>query len=66
MPAFGRVEEMTGRVLRIEYDEENLPAVVREVPASREEVERLPRDGVSGAGYVEEVLSKLLGSTRQW
>ena len=63
MPVFGRFEDLTGRAFRVEYDEDNLPAIVREVPASREEVERLPKDGVSGAGFLEKVLTKLLPST---
>jgi hypothetical protein len=60
LPQFGRIEEFTGRALRVEYDEENLARTVRETPATREEVEGLPLDGMSGYGALEKRLTRLL------
>ena len=60
MPAFGRIEEATGRAFRVEYDDVNLPRVRREVSATREEVERLPKEGVAGYGFIEAKLTRLL------
>jgi len=62
MPVFGRVEDLTGRALRVEYDEETLLDVIREVPVPRAEIEHLPKDGASGAGFIEATLTKLLAS----
>jgi len=60
LPAFGRVVDFTGRALRIEYSDTNLPETIREIPVSPEELEHLPEDGLSGAGAIEIVLSKRL------
>ncbi len=62
-PHFGRREDFTGRCLRIEYSEADLVTCLREVPITREELERLPEDGLSGAGAVETVLTRLLSQS---
>jgi Immunity protein 26 len=65
LPTFGRLVDFTGRALRIEYSEDNLPETIREIPVSREEIEHLPEDGLSGAGSIEILLSKRLRAPDQ-
>lgn len=60
MPAFGRFEPSTGRAFRVEYSEDNLLEAVREIQIPREEAERLPKWGLSGAGAIESVLAHVL------
>ena len=60
MPAFGRDESLTKRFLRVEYDDDNPNSRPRETPITEEEFERLPLDGLAGAGSVEKRLTRLL------
>lgn len=60
LPDFGRLEEVSGRALRVEYSEDNLAAAAGETQGPRDEVAKLPRDALSGAGAVELVLTHLL------
>ena len=59
-PAFGRFEELTGRALRVIYDDADPGRLVREHQIDTGELAGLPRDGLSGAGAVETVLARLL------
>jgi len=61
IPGFGRIEEHTGRAFRMELSEDDLFSIVREIAVPRDEAERLPKHGLSGAGSVESVLARLLG-----
>jgi len=60
IPGFGRIEEHTGRAFRMELSEDDLFSIVREIAVPRDEAERLPKHGLSGAGSVESVLARLL------
>jgi hypothetical protein len=60
VPAFGRLEEFTGRAWRVEYSEKNLVAAARETQISRDAGASLPRDALSGAGAVVTILTHLL------
>lgn len=60
MPAFGRHEELTGRYLRVEYDDDDPNSRPREVEISRDEFEQVPQDGLAGFGFVEARLTRLL------
>ncbi len=60
IPAFGRIEELSGRAWRVEYADDDLNRPIRETPVSQAEAEALPRDGALGAGAVELVLTSLL------
>lgn len=61
MPVFVRYEQMTGRVFRVFYDENDPGKYLREelVPAGHAVVG--PKDSAMGAGFVESKLSLLLG-----
>jgi hypothetical protein len=50
MPAFGRHEQLTGRYLRVEYDDDDPNSRPREVEIPREEFDRLPRTAWLGSG----------------
>jgi hypothetical protein len=60
MPAFGRFEELTGRAFRVIYDDENPNMVLREEQIDSNELNGLPKDGLSGAGAIERMLTRLL------
>lgn len=59
VPALEDVDELelSWRVWRIEYVDDDLDRPVRETRVSQEEAESLPRNGVLGAGEVELVLT---------
>jgi len=63
MPVFGRFEELTGRAFRAHYSDDDPNRLLREEQVSSAEIESLPKDGVCGAGYVEERLSHMLSAT---
>jgi hypothetical protein len=58
IPAFGR-RDLSGRAYRVTYDPSDLADACREEVISDEEVNRLPRDALSGSGAVERVLTEL-------
>lgn len=60
MPSFARHEELTGRYLRVEYDDDDPNSRPSETSVSREEFERLPEDGLAGFGFIETRLSRML------
>jgi hypothetical protein len=60
-PVFVRFEELTGRTYRVFYDDANPNRVLGEEPTERSDLERLPGDGLYGAGAVERKLTTLLG-----
>lgn len=60
MPAFGRHEELTGRFLRVEYDDDDPNSRPSETEVSPEELEHLPEDGLAGFGFIEKRLSRIL------
>lgn len=60
MPAFGRDEQLSGRLLRVEYADDDPNSRPREVQVSREEFEHLPEDGLAGFGFVEARMTRLL------
>jgi hypothetical protein len=60
-PAFGRFEELTGRALKVIYDDANANRVIREEQIDPSELTGMPKDGLSGAGAVERILTRLLG-----
>ena len=59
-PAFGRFEELTGRAFKVIYDDDNPNRVIREEQIDPSELAALPKDGLSGAGAVERMLTRLL------
>jgi hypothetical protein len=59
-PAFGRFEELTGRAFKVIYDDANPNRLVREELVDPDELVGLPKDGLSGAGAVEGILTRLL------
>ncbi len=59
-PAFGRLEELTGRAFKVIYDDANPNRLVREEQVDPSELTGMPRDGLSGAGAVEMILDGLL------
>jgi len=59
-PEFGRFEELTGRAFRVIYDDDNPNRVVREEQVDPNELAGLPKDGLSGAGAVERMLTRML------
>lgn len=58
---FGHRESLTGRLLKVVFDDDDPNRELRRVPVSADEFDQLPRSGASGAGAVEIVLTKLLG-----
>lgn len=63
MPAFGRTEPLTGRLLRVDYDDDNPNSRPREIEVSSVEFEDLPEDGLAGFEFVQQRLSRLLDQT---
>lgn len=59
MPVFGR-RDMSGRAYRVIYSADNLGGPVREEQITDDECNKLPSDGLDGAGSVELVLTELL------
>jgi hypothetical protein len=59
-PAFGRLEELTGRALKVIYDDDNPNRLLREERIDPSELASMPKDGLSGAGAVERILTRLL------
>lgn len=64
LPGFRRLDDFTGQARRVEYSEKDLVTAVRDVPTTREDVNGLPEDGLSGAGAVEIVLTRVLNEGR--
>lgn len=60
MPVFGRLVEHDGVAWRVEYPDENPNATPRETRIRVEEYNRLPDDGLLGAGLAEIMLTKAL------
>jgi hypothetical protein len=52
-PVFVRYEELTGRSLRIFYDDDDPNRVLREKQVAPGEAEQAPKDGLMGAGFAE-------------
>jgi hypothetical protein len=59
-PAFGRSEELTGRAFKVTYDDVDPNVLLEETPIDLSELASMPKDGLSGAGAVERVLTRLL------
>jgi hypothetical protein len=59
-PTFGRSEELTGRAFKVIYDDTDPNRVLREERIDPSELATLPKDGLSGAGAVERILTRLL------
>lgn len=60
MPVMIRHEEITGRVLRVYYDDDDPGKRLKDVPVPPGEDTSGPEDGLMGAGFVEERLARLL------
>jgi hypothetical protein len=60
MPAFVRHEELTGRNVRVFYDENDPNVVLREERVPQGEIPLGPEDGLMGAGFTENRLSGIL------
>lgn len=63
MPVFGRREPLTGRLLRVEYADDDPNAEPREVEISQHEFEDLPENGLAGVELMQKLLSRVLGSS---
>jgi hypothetical protein len=61
MPVFIRHEELTGRTLRVIYDDADPSHFVREEQVPPGQVEQGPEDDLMGAGFTEIRLTRLLG-----
>ncbi len=61
MPVFVRYEELTGRSFQVFYDPDDPARLLREEQIPPGTAEQGPRDGLMGAGYLEEVLTTMLG-----
>jgi len=59
-PAFGRLEELTGRAFKVIYDDGDPNRLLREERIDLSELASMPKDGLSGAGAVERILARLL------
>jgi hypothetical protein len=59
-PVFVRYEELTERSFRVFYDDDDPNRVLREEQVAPGEAEQAPKDGLMGAGFVEDALSRLL------
>jgi hypothetical protein len=53
-------QQLSGRAFRVIYDPDDPNMVSREESAPQDEVDGLPRDGLLGAGAVENLLTRLL------
>jgi hypothetical protein len=60
IPVFGRLEELTGRAFKVIYDDGDPNRLLREERIDASELASLPQDGLSGAGAVERILTRLL------
>jgi hypothetical protein len=60
MPRFVRREELTGRVFRVYFDEDNPVHRIREEQVAEADVRGLPRAGLMGAEFVEAALARAL------
>lgn len=60
MPPFVRYEELTGRSIKVLYDDNDPNRVIREEQVQPGVAEQLPKDGLLGAGAVEKLLTALL------
>ncbi len=65
MPAFRRIEELTGRSIRVEYSDEDPSTWLTSERVDPGAVVGLPDDGVAGAVYVQERLERLLGDSAE-
>jgi hypothetical protein len=63
MPVFGRKDALTGRLLRVDYGDDDPNSSPRETAVSEEEFAQLAEDGLAGAGFVEKRLTRLLDQT---
>lgn len=59
-PAFGRLEELTGRAFKVIYHDADPNRLLGEERIDRSELASMPKDGLSGAGAVERILTRLL------
>jgi hypothetical protein len=59
-PAFGRFEELTGRAFKVTYDDADPNTLLCEERIDPHELARMPKDGLSGAGAVERILTRLV------
>lgn len=59
-PVFIRYEELTGRSFHVFYDDDDPSRLLRKERIAPGEAEQAPRDGLMGAGFAENMLSRLL------
>jgi hypothetical protein len=59
-PVFIRYEELTGRSFRVFYDDDDPNRVLREEQILPGLAEQGPQDGLMGAGFTEQALTRLL------
>ncbi|MGC1239752.1 MAG: Imm26 family immunity protein [Acidimicrobiales bacterium] len=60
IPSFCRYEELTGRSLRVEYDQNDPNRVVKLDPVPPGASEQIPKDRLLGAGALEKILTSSL------
>jgi hypothetical protein len=58
--SFVRVDSLSGKVKRIEYDEERIGRQINETVTTMEKVLNLPKDSIHGSKALEKVLTRLL------
>lgn len=63
LPVFRREEPLTGRLLRVEYVDEDPSSRPREVEISREEFDGLPDDGMAGFELMQKRLSRVIAGS---
>lgn len=61
LPVFLRHEELNGRTLEVRYDDADPSRVIDETPVEPNSEAQGPEDGLMGAGFVEQRLTRLLG-----
>ena len=59
VPAFVREEPLTGRLLRVDYDDDDPSALAQEVEISKDEAANLPQDGLAGFDYMQRRLEQM-------
>jgi|SRR5579875_150608 len=59
-PAFGRLEELTGRAFKVVYNDTNPNKIICEQRIDPQDLASLPKDGLLGPGAVERLLTGLL------
>ena len=63
VPVFARHEELTGRWMSVTYDDSDPSKIVDQRQVSADFARGKPRDGLMGPGYVERLLTQMLGGS---